>query len=76
MNKKVIKLIFGFGIFGAGVFFGKQFQKSSHEKRTIYAGTLQVFNRDGSPELYLALEVPPEDLVESADVIFKIRKIA
>lgn len=76
MKKTIFKVVIGFGIFGAGVIFGKQIQKDSHQKRTKYAGTLQVFNRDGSPELYLALEVPPEDLVESADVIFKIRKIA
>ena len=34
MNTKIFKVIFGIGIFGAGVIFGKQFQKSSHRKRT------------------------------------------
>lgn len=76
MNTKIFKVIFGIGIFGAGVIFGKQFQKSSHRKRTTYAGTLQVYEKNGTTELYLALEVPPETLVESADVIFKIHKIA
>jgi len=75
MNKKIFKVMIGFGIFGAGVVFGKQIQKVFHNKKILYAGTLQVYDMDGEPELYLALSVLPEDLVNSADVIFKVNKI-
>ena len=72
MNKKVFRIMFGIGIFAGGVILGKV---SSKTKPPLYAGSLQVILRNGAPELYLALEVPPEDLIESADVLLKVNKI-
>jgi hypothetical protein len=68
-------LLIGIGFFGAGVFLEKHFQKKRHNKSTTYAGTLQIFQNDGKPELFLSLDVLPDTLEESADVIFKVHKI-
>lgn len=76
MNKKIATFTIGLVIFGAGVFFGKQIQKADHNKRTTYAGILQVYTKNGKPELYLDLDVLPEKIAESADVIFRVNKIA
>lgn len=75
MNKKIANVIFGFGIFSAGVIFGKQIQKTSHEKKTVYAGVLNLYSKDGDTQMYVALEIPPENLVDAADVIFKINNL-
>lgn len=72
MKNKLITAAIGVGIFTAGVFSGKQIQKTSHKKKTVYAGTLQVYYVDGNPELYLALSVPPEDLINAADVVLNV----
>jgi hypothetical protein len=73
MNKKLFRIIFGIGIFAGGVILGKVSKKT---KPPLYAGSLQVYIKNGlPPELYLALEVPPEDLIESADVLLKVNKI-
>ena len=74
MNKKVLGIIFGFGIFGAGVIFGKQIQKKNHRKTTAYGGSIQIHTVDGLPEAYLALRIPTEDLVNLTDVIFEVIK--
>ncbi len=76
MNKKLLKVAFGFGIFGAGVIFGKEIQKSSHEKKTVYAGVLNLYStEENGTQMYVALEVKPEDLKNAADVIFKINTL-
>jgi len=72
MKNKLLMITAGIGFFTAGVFSGKQIQKSSHKKKTVYAGTLQVYYVNDSPELYLALTVPPEDLVNAADVVLNV----
>lgn len=70
------KIALGVALFGAGSLFGGRVQKIRHEKKTKYAGTLQIYTEDGDPQLYLALSVLPEDLVNLADVIFKVNNIA
>ncbi|MFU8785849.1 MAG: hypothetical protein ACNA7U_01270 [Candidatus Izemoplasmataceae bacterium] len=73
--KKALKITCCLGIFGAGVIFGKQIQKSSHKKRTKYAGTLQVYEVDDAIDLYLDLDIPPQNFKNAADVIFTVNKI-
>lgn len=73
MNKKVIRVVVGVGIFTAGVFFGKQSQKKSHKKQTVYGGVINIFYDDhNNPEPYLALTIPPSELAKLADVIFEV----
>jgi len=67
---------FSIGIFTSGVIFGKQNQKKVHNKKTKYVGTLKVFDTDDIPELYLALEVHPNTLVDLADVILKVDRVS
>jgi len=75
IGKKITKILVGFGIFGAGVVLGKQFQKTSHEKKTVYAGILNLYSKEGDTQMYVAFEIPPEELVNAADVIFRINKL-
>jgi len=75
MKTKIFKVVIGFGIFTAGVILGKQIQKSTHRKHSIYSGTLQVHSSEDSTDLYLVLSVPPENLIGLADVIFKVDTI-
>jgi len=75
MNKKVITVVVGVGIFTAGVFFGKQSQKKTHRKKTVYGGVINIFyDNNNNPEPYLALTIPPQDLATLADVIFEVVK--
>lgn len=76
MSRKIFKIALGIGIFGAGVIFGKVSKKNTPLTHQEYAGSLQIHVREGVPELYLALEVPPETLLELADVRLKVNKIA
>lgn len=75
MHKKSIQFIFGIGFFSAGVFFGNKLKEKAYNKKTVYAGTLQIHKSDSSPELYLSLNIPPEKLLGAENIILKVNII-
>lgn len=75
MNRKILYSLIGTGIFFGGYLTGRKVDKISHNRKTKYCGTLQFVNSDdGSPGLYLSLDVSPEELIKLEDVIFKVGK--
>lgn len=75
MATKLVTAVVVSAFFCAGVVFGKQIQKLSHGKKTKHAGTLQIYQGDTTPQLYLALDVPIESLLSLSEVIFIVQKI-
>ena len=74
MNKKILSLLIGIGIFTTGVFSGKQIQKVSIKKKTLYAGTIQMYEADGTLQAYLVLNMPTDELATASNVIFEVIK--
>lgn len=75
MKKKIFKTIFQIVVFSGGVVLGKQIQKRYYKKKTLYAGTLQVMmNKDSAPELFLALDISPEEVIKLTNVILDVKR--
>lgn len=73
MKKKLMVAAIGVGIFTAGVFSGKQIQKVSHKRKTSYGGFIQlIHDSKNNVTPYMAVTVPPKDLVGLANVIFEV----
>lgn len=72
MRTKVLHMAFSIGIFTAGVITGKQLQKGSHNKKTVYAGTLQMHTDGSTQGLYLVLDESLENIAKSKSVVFRV----
>lgn len=76
MNKSKLTTILTYaGLVAGGFILGRKTEKRATEKRTVYAGELQITRMDDTVDMYVSLSVLPEDLAESANAVFKINKI-